>query len=66
MTHLRKKRKKLILVATMVDAFTGREKLELLLVAASTKVLATVLVVGALELALLNSSVAFTTTEPWL
>ena len=50
----------------MVDAFTEREKLELLLVAASTKVLATVLVVGALELALLNSSVAFTTTEPWL
>ena len=50
----------------MVDAFTDREKPELLLVAAATKVLTTALVVGGLELALLNSRVAFTTIEPRL
>ena len=55
----------ILVVTTTVDAFTGREKLELLLVTASNKVLATAVVDG-VELALLKIRLAFTTTDPWL
>ena len=59
------KDKNYILVATTVDAFTGRVKFELLFVTAVTKVRATAVVEG-VELALLNIRLAFTTTDPWL
>ena len=56
----------ILVVTTTVDAFTGREKLELLLVTASNKVLATAVVDG-VELVLLKIRLAFTTIpDPWL
>lgn len=54
--------KRLLLVATTLDTFTGMEKLELL-DAASTRAFSTELVSGT-ELALLNISSEATTTEP--
>jgi len=52
-------------VTTIEDVSTGREKLELLLLAASTIVLATAEVSGS-ELTSLNTSTDSTMTDPWL